>query len=200
MPVIVAIPVKSFSAAKGRLAEVLAAEARSAVGRALAERVVAVVAEAGGDPLVVGGDDEVVAWARARGVPALPSRPGLDAAADTAVTFAAGRPWAVVHADLPLLAPADLEPGLDALAGGVPVVAPSSDGGTSLLGGRDPITFAYGPGSFHRHLAAVAGSDPLVYVRTGLLLDLDGPADLAAALRHPRGRWLADVLGSLQAP
>ncbi len=194
MSVAVVVPVKSFSLAKARLADVFSTEARASVGRALADRVVTVVAEAGAEPLVVGGDEGVLGWARDRGIRATVAPPGLNAAAAMVTTLTAGRPWAVLHADLPLLSAADVVPAFDVVAGGGYVLAPSSDGGTALLGGHGTVTFSYGPASFHRHLAALADRDPLVLVRTGLLLDLDSPADLTAALRHPRGRWLAEFL------
>ncbi len=192
MPVVVALPVKSFSDAKARLGGVLGRSGRSSVGRALADRTLDVVLDAGGEPLVVAGDDEVAAWARSRDVPLIGAPPGLDAAARAALHWAATRPCAVLHCDLPLLRAEDLDAPLAALASGRPVVAPSSDGGTSLLGGCR--TFSYGPGSFHRHLATLRHEDPMVVIRAGLLLDLDGPADLAAVLRHPRGSWLSEVM------
>ncbi len=192
MPVVVALPVKSFSDAKGRLGGVLGRSGRSSVGRALADRTLDVVLDAGGEPLVVAGDDEVAAWARSHQVPVIGAPPGLDAAARAALDWAGTRPCAVLHSDLPLLRSEDLGEPFAALASGRPVIAPSSDGGTSLLGGSR--RFSYGPGSFHRHLAALRHVDPLVVVCAGLLLDLDGPADLAAALRHPRGSWLSEVV------
>ena len=82
----------------------------------------------------------------------------------------------------------------NAVSSGSWVLAPSSDGGTSLIGGSgDPgFDFAYGVGSFHRHLARLRRCSPKVVFRLGLALDLDHPSDLEAALSHPRGRWLAE--------
>src|SRR5665811_1981594 len=63
------------------------------------------------------------------------------------------------------------------------VLAPSHDGGTSLVGGMlNPFPFRYGPGSFRRHLSAVLGH-ARVLVRPGLALDLDRPRDLRAFRR-----------------
>lgn len=192
MPVVVAVPVKSFAGAKARLAGAIEPKERSSIGRALASRTVSVVKATGAIPLVVAGDGDVADWASTEGIATTVSPPGLDAAAAAAVRWAGFRPWVILHADLPLLSPADLEPTLDAVADGRTALAPSSDGGTSLVAGTP--SFAYGPGSFHRHLALLRHTDPLVVVRTGLLLDLDDPADLAVARRHPRGRWLDDLL------
>ena len=50
-----------------------------------------------------------------------------------------------------------------------------------MLAARETAGFAYGPGSFHRHLAAVSGGPVRVVVATATALDLDTPDDLAAA-------------------
>lgn len=196
-PPIIAIPVKPFDIAKRRLASVVPPHIRGALSRALAEHTVEVVARTDAIPLVLSADDGVTAWAEGRGTDVLTDEgSSLDRAAHGAVTWAAERssPWAILHADLPLLQPIDLELVIDHLAAGRHVLAPSSDGGTSLIGGHDRVRFAFGPASFHRHLARVAAVSPAVVHRSGLALDLDEPADLAAALAHPRGRWLEAVL------
>jgi 2-phospho-L-lactate guanylyltransferase len=92
--------------------------------------------------------------------------------------------WAVVHADLPLLTPQDLDAIRHAAgAGGRIVLSPSHNGGTSAIAGSTPtFPFRYGPGSFRRHLATVGG-DVRVVVRRGLAVDVDQPGDLAAARR-----------------
>ena len=76
------------------------------------------------------------------------------------------------------------------VSGGGWVIAPSADGGTSALGGRGEARFAYGRGSFRRHL----GRHPQCQVVTspGLLHDIDSFADLESARRHPHGAWLSD--------
>ena len=112
----------------------------------------------------------------------------------TAVAAAAGRPWAVLHGDLPLLQPSDFE-GIAASAGsGTKVLAPSRDGGTNLIAGLGAFSFRYGPGSFARHMAKAPGSR--VVVTTGLAVDIDTPADLTATLAHPEGAWLKRFLTS----
>jgi 2-phospho-L-lactate guanylyltransferase (CobY/MobA/RfbA family) len=73
------------------------------------------------------------------------------------------------------------------------VLAPSSDGGTSLIGGVGQFDFAFGPESFHRHLARLAERTVNILTTVGTLLDLDKPADLEAAAAHPRGAWLNGV-------
>jgi 2-phospho-L-lactate guanylyltransferase (CobY/MobA/RfbA family) len=78
-----------------------------------------------------------------------------------------------------------------------PVIAPSHDGGTSLVAGHTRFPFTYGPGSFHRHVAAataVSASPAAIVVRPGLALDLDTAEDLAVAGTLPAGAWIAGTL------
>lgn len=189
------IPVKPFTAAKRRLAEVLGAEERARLGEALAERTVRAVSASGVEPLVLSADEAVTRWAQRFGVAVLlDDGTSLDAAAGAAMRHvrARGGAWAILHADLPVLSARDLATAVELLAAGGSVIAPSSDGGTSLLGSStDEFSFAYGPGSFHRHLRGLARCDPTVVVARGLLLDLDTPLDLSAARASVEGAWLA---------
>lgn len=188
------IPVKPFGAAKRRLAEVLDAEARARLGQQLAERTVSAVAECDARPLVLSADEAVTRWAQAFGVDVqLDEGSSLDAAADAAVSRIRHEKgaWAILHADLPIITGTDLAVAVDLLSGGRSVIAPSSDGGTSLLGSSsDRFVFSYGKGSFHRHLCGLASSGPAIVIARGLLLDLDTPDDLAAARATPEGAWL----------
>lgn len=188
---IVGIPVKSFGISKRRLDGHLDSEARAVLARRLATHTVTAVIEAGGFPVVVTNDGDVRRWAGESGVESIDDfGRGLDHAAYRIVERAGGDPWLVCHADLPLLAPLDLEPALTAAVAGRAVIAPSSDGGTTLLGaGRPDFRFTYGPGSFHRHLPRL--DDPLILTSLGLCLDLDAAADLDAAIGHRRGIWLS---------
>ncbi len=196
MTILAAIPVKPFGVAKARLAPLLDPPARARLGKAVAAHTAQAVAAAGAEPVLVTGDAGVARWARRQGLGAVrESGPGLDAAAASAVAAAAGRPWLVLHADLPLVTADDVRAVLDRLDAGAVVLAPSRDGGTTALAAPEPrFPFAYGPASFHRHLRAAAGRAAVV-VRLGLALDLDHPADLVAARAHPAGAWLGAVLG-----
>lgn len=192
-----AVPVRQAISPKSRLATVLSPRARRLLSLEMAARVVGAIEEVGARPLVLAADQVVMEWACERGWEGIPDRaPSLNAAAAGAVAEATRRKagWMIVHADLPLLTAADLRDSLAAVSLGSWVLAPSSDGGTSLIGGSgDPhFDFAYGEGSFHRHLARLRRRSPRVVFRPGLALDLDRPSDLQAALSHPRGRWLAD--------
>lgn len=179
---LVGVPIKSFGVAKGRLAPVLGPAERATLGKAVAAHTLGVAASVA-RVAVVTGDGDVAAWASAVGYETIDEGPGgLDGAAASVVS-AAGGPWAVLHADLPLLGETDLAAALDAADRSGWVIAPSSDGGTSLVAGEGPFRFSYGAGSFHRHLAH--RPDATVVVRRGLAVDLDTPADLAAARNGP---------------
>ncbi len=148
--------------------------------RKLAGRAAAAIAEAGASIVVVTGDDEVRSWASESGFSLVdePDPPGLDAAAAAGLDAVRG-PWMVVHADLPLITDEDVVATQRALAPNTHVLAPSHDGGTSLIAGSTPaFPFSYGVGSFQRHLAAVP--DAAVLIRPGLALDLDRASDLDA--------------------
>ncbi len=195
MSVVAGVPVKQFGVAKRRLASVLPAAVRSDLGRTLAQRTLEIVDAAGSTPFVLAADPVVAAWGAGLGYPVVETPPGLDRAAAVAAQMAGTtHRWVVVHADLPLLQPADLAP---LLTGPGWAIAPSRDGGTNVIAGTGPFRFRYGPGSFVRHLAAAVARGPTtVVVSQGLAIDLDTPADLDAAVTHPLGRWLSPYLGS----
>jgi 2-phospho-L-lactate guanylyltransferase len=176
---LVGIPVKPFTVAKARLSSTLDAATRSRLGRSIAARTAAVATATGADVRIVTGDHAVAAWADDLGYATLAERPGggLDGAADAVVTATADD-WAVLHADLPLVTIAELH---RAFASDRPVVAPTHDGGTSLIKGAGPFRFSYGPGSFRRHLGAMPGAE--VVSTPGLALDLDTARDLAVMRR-----------------
>ena len=196
--VLAALPLKAFTAAKGRLEGLLEPSARAALSRAMAERVTAAWVETGATVVVVTPDPAVAAWARGFGLEVIAEPPGggLNGAAAAAAAEAArrGRPWCIVHADLPLLTPALAGAFTAALGPGIAVLAPSRQGGTNLLAAALPLAFAYGPRSFSRHLAAARGLERRVMVTTGTALDLDTPEDLQGAAALPGGAWLRAYL------
>lgn len=178
------IPVKAFTAAKARLAGALDPTSRAGLARAMAESVVAAAA-----PLpvwVVCDDEDVAAWALGRGAqvewtPGL----GLNGAVQEAVARRerAGFTRVVVaHADLPFatdlagLAPLQRDRRL------VRLVADRRGEGTNVISlptGTD-FRFAYGAGSFERHVAEVqrCGLSLRVERIDALAWDVDEPADL----------------------
>lgn len=195
MPTTVVIPIKSFRTGKQRLSSVLSPDARAALIKSLADHVASTVAEADLLPLIVTADSDVAAWAIGQGFPSIPDPgEGLNVAARVGVVWATQTrgSWLVTHGDLPMLDVADLNALESVLAAGANPIAPSADGGTSAVGGVAEAPFYFGEGSFQRHL--MAAPRPHVVFRPGLALDIDSPLDLEAALRHPRGAWIGDVL------
>lgn len=177
------VPVKAFADAKARLAPVLSPAQREALARWSAARVLAAAA---GAPAFVACDDEGVAeFATAHGAAVLwHPGVGLNAAVDRSMRDlrAAGVEHVVVaHGDLPL--PHAL---MDVASPGTVTLVPDVQGdGTNVLSLPTalPFEFAYGAGSFRRHLTLAVATGAAVAVRRDpyLSLDIDSPADLA----HP---------------
>jgi 2-phospho-L-lactate guanylyltransferase len=190
----VLIPVKRFSAAKGRLAGVLSDHDRAELARWMATRVVDVVAEL---PTFVACDDEgVAAWATERGTEVIwGAGLGLNGAVDDGVRriTALGFDQVVVsHADL-------ARPGrlLDVVdAGAITLVPDRRHDGTNVMSfpTATPLAASYGGGSFGRHLEQALAFDGItVEVRSDpdLSLDLDTGRDLSHPLiREVLPPWL----------
>ena len=196
MATVVVIPIKSFIGGKLRLAESVSPSDRSDLGRALANHVAENAESAGALPLIVTGSPDVAEWATGTGFPTLPEpEGGLDGAASAGADWARSSrsSWIVLHADLPLLTTGDIFQLAAAVESGHDVIAPSADGGTSAIGSSRMVEFAYGAGSFHRHLARLRA--PQVVSTLGLLHDVDTPADLVSAAGHPRGAWMRGLIG-----
>lgn len=160
----------------------------------MVEHVSNVVVESELIPVLVTADPDVATWAAGQGIPSIPDPgEGLSVAAAEGVDWAvrSRSKWLILHSDLPMLSPNDLDAFVAASDSG-DAIAPSSDGGTSAISSRKQIDFAFGPGSFSRHLARMAS--PSVVARPGFLHDIDSPSDLAAARAHPLGRWVERVL------
>ncbi|MFP3882766.1 MAG: 2-phospho-L-lactate guanylyltransferase [Actinomycetota bacterium] len=195
MPTVAVIPVKSFALGKQRLAGALDPERRAALARGLADHVATTVSDAGVMPLIVTADAQVAEWATRAGFPSVADPGvGIDAAASAGVAWAdqTHSEWLVLHADLPLIDTGDIT-ALSRMLKDGPVIAPSSDGGTSAIGTRGPRDFSFGPASFHRHLKMLPESS--VVARPGLLLDVDSELDLQAAVSAPQGGWIRDLVG-----
>jgi 2-phospho-L-lactate/phosphoenolpyruvate guanylyltransferase len=173
------VPIRSFDGLT-RLASELDGSERAALMRNLAERTTRAAVAAGATVAVVTGDPDVAAWAgeNGHGVVQELAPGGLDSAATLGIASTTG-PWIVVHADLPAVTPADIAEATGSLTSNASVLAPSHDGGTSLIGGvQQGFPFAYGVGSFRRHVAAAPSAT--ILVRPGLALDLDRVRDLEA--------------------
>lgn len=186
----VLVPVKPFGIAKARLSDRLDSRQRAHLGRAIALHTLRTTRKAGGDATVVTPDDRVAAWSIEHDFPVVrePGTGGLSAACRHATATLDG-PWVVLHADLPLISTDDVAVLLRA---GGPVVAPSHDGGTNAVRADGTFEFSFGPGSFHRHVAALGR--PHIVMRLGLAVDLDDALDLDVIRRHRRGRWIEPYL------
>ena len=152
-PVAVLVPIKAFDLAKNRLSGTREPFDRQRLARELAARVVSAA-----HPLpvyVVCEDDEVAAWAHAHGAGVIRSPGGgLNAAVEHGVSILAaeGYPFVcVAHGDLP-----DARD-LSAVAGteGATFVPDRHGDGTNVacVPAGVGFRFAYGPGSFARHVA-----------------------------------------------
>ncbi|MFA5884491.1 MAG: 2-phospho-L-lactate guanylyltransferase [Acidimicrobiia bacterium] len=184
----VAVPVRAFRLGNTRLASGLDDTTRTALARRLAERVVTATGDA--PVVVVTSAPEVVEWAGDLGIGVVPDPGSLDAAARVGVaelTRLGCRRVVVAHADLAFVT--DFTPVTrDA---GVPtaVLVPCHhDDGTpvlSLPAGVD-FAFAYGPGSFRRHVqvARAAGLAVRVVRDPALAFDVDTVDDVSVLAHH----------------
>lgn len=180
---VVLVPVKAFADAKARLAPVLSPAERQALARWTAARVLAAAGELA---VYVACDDEGVAeWAVEHGATVLwHPGVGLNNAVNRSVaelrTFGVEH-VVVAHGDLPRPTP------LAAVASPhtLTLVPDAKGDGTNVasLPTDMPFEFAYGAGSFERHLAAAIAAGLTVQVRRDSLLgiDIDTPTDLT----HP---------------
>ena len=177
----VLIPVKAFTDAKGRLATALDAGARAALAERMATTVVRAAAPL--DVWIVCDDRAVAGWAARLGANVLwkPGR-GLNGAVEEGITDLAHLDIAraiVAHADLPHA----LELQHLAKRGGITLVPDRRDDGTNVivLPTECGFRFAYGPGSFARHLAEARVRVDEVHVEHDerLSWDVDTPDDLA---------------------
>ena len=194
------MPVKAFTAAKGRLSVILDRFARADLARWLAGRV---VAAADGLPVFVAcDDDEVATWAGEHGADVLWSPGmGLNGAVDTGKATIAGKGYehvVIAHSDLPLAE----HLGPLAVRRTVTVVPDRRRDGTNVIAMPLDIDLpaAYGGGSFGRHVAAAMAIGVRLEVRPDPLLSLD--VDTPADLRHPAltsvlPAWLRTTLDNL---
>lgn len=191
--IVAVVPIRSLRDGKTRLAPVLSVEARAALLRRVAERVMDAAMRSGvvETVLVVSLDPDVLDWAANFGDPVVPlpqpaDWPGLNGA------IGAGREWATergaarllsLFADLPLVAAEDLRAMTERVE---PVVlGPDRRGeGTNALllrlaGGGADFRFSFGQGSLRRHLAEAARLrlPATTFVSRGIGFDLDTPAD-----------------------
>jgi 2-phospho-L-lactate guanylyltransferase len=189
----VIIPVKPLKRAKSRLSTVLSPEQRYQFSEAMFRRVLDVtthIPQVAGT-LVVSRDTKALAIAREYGAKTIQESgtPELNPALLRATQVV--RSWnaqavLILPADLPFLDKDDLLQLIDkGKRGPCIVIAPDNErNGTNALLVRPAglIEYAYGEGSYMRHIriAREAGAEVYVYQSERLLLDIDLPQDLEA--------------------
>jgi 2-phospho-L-lactate/phosphoenolpyruvate guanylyltransferase len=189
MRTIAILPVKSFTAAKQRLAGLLGAGSRQALAQAMFSDVLTTLRHVPDlDAIVVVTADRVAeSAALGERVQVLrdSEQAGQSEAALIGIHYAQAAGYErvlLVPGDTPLLDPRDVDV-LLALEGDLAIV-PDRDGtGTNalLMTPPDAIAPSFGPGSFERHVAAArtAGVDHTVERLPALMFDVDTPEDLA---------------------
>jgi 2-phospho-L-lactate guanylyltransferase len=190
------IPVKPLSRAKSRLADALSPDERKQLSEMWFRRVLLAVTGAPqvAGTLVISRDTHALAIARDMGAHTVQESgaPELNTALMRATQVVGG--WRggavlILPADLPLVTSEDvsamIELGQDPLT--VVIATDSHEDGTNALMIRPPgiIPYAYGSGSYQRHMALAkeAGATVKVYHSERLALDIDVPADLEAYYR-----------------
>jgi 2-phospho-L-lactate guanylyltransferase len=183
----VVIPVKAFSRAKARLAEVLSPAERADLSRSMATTVVGAAGPL--EVVVVCDDEDVRAWAEALGVEVLwtPGL-GLNGAVSAGVDHLSARGVArvvVAHADLPRATDLSV-----VLGGAAVTIVPDRHGdGTNVISlpTGSGFTFSYGGGSCARHVAEAErlGLGVRLLEDEALGWDVDRPEDLQPEDRAP---------------
>lgn len=196
------LPVKGFRDAKGRLRTLLTADERAALAEAMLLDVLGALA--GVPPIervwVVSADQTVRDLAAARGVDVIAEPPtvkGLNEALTHARDRIAPLPTRagallVLHADLPGVSAEGIHAFLENIPTGPFVrLCPAPDNGTNALLMRpfDAIPFRFGKASAVAHAAEAEQRGLPVELRSasGLVHDLDEPADVERFLATPSG-------------
>ncbi|MEM9204939.1 MAG: 2-phospho-L-lactate guanylyltransferase [Pseudomonadota bacterium] len=201
---LVIVPMKDPARAKTRLAGALDPFERARFAITLFKRTLHLLLSMQREDLafdlaVVSGNEEIKTLAAQIGIRTIDENPALSLsdALDQAASLASVEGYdrlCVIPADLAAPDPIDLEKflftrfGTDGIA-----LSPSRDFGTNALLASPPnaIPFAYGPGSFHHHLAVAEarGLTPIILPLESLKWDIDTTDDLAEfAAKHP-GVW-----------
>lgn len=186
------IPVKPLNRAKSRLADVLSPEQRQQLAESMFRHVLETVRDVPQiiGTLVISRDSKALSIAREYEAKTVQETgtPELNSALTRATQVVAS--WGVesllvLPADLPLVHADDLMD-MISLGRGFPAVVIATDqnrDGTNALFMRPPgiMPYAYGPGSYERHmaLARAAGVKAKTFFSEQLSLDIDVAGDLA---------------------
>ncbi|MEP6987387.1 MAG: 2-phospho-L-lactate guanylyltransferase [Chloroflexota bacterium] len=191
MGVWVIVPVKPLNQAKTRLSQVLSPEERQHLAETMLRHVLGVVQHVPQlmGTLVISRDNKALSIAREYGARTVQESgaPELNAAlmrATQVISRLNGSAILILPADLPLIIQEDVH-GIIRMGEDEPSVVISTDkhqDGTNAMFIRPPglFDYAYGPGSFRRHIdkAREVGAEVNIYESERLSLDIDMPADL----------------------
>lgn len=185
------IPVKPLNRAKSRLAGVLSASQRHEFATVIYRHVLGVVTNVKqlAGTVVISRDTKALAMAREMGARTIQesSNSDLNPALRRATELV--RAWRgsavlILPADLPFVTEQDIVQIIEMAVGAVSVVIatdPEQDGTNAMLV-RPPglFDYAYGDGSFHKHMEAAlaARAHVKVYESPTIALDIDVPQDL----------------------
>ena len=184
------IPVKPLKNAKSRLSPVLTPEQRFELAQAMLRHVLSVtttIQQVTG-VMVISRDTKALAIAREMGAKTLQEgamsnlNPALMRATMVVKSWRADAVL-VLPADLPFIKAEDIRGLIKlAVARSIVIATDKARDGTNALLVQPPgaIEFAYGSGSFERHIrsAEAAGLQVTTYLSDRLALDIDLPADL----------------------
>ncbi|MEO1248276.1 MAG: 2-phospho-L-lactate guanylyltransferase [Pseudomonadota bacterium] len=206
----VLIPVKRFSASKSRLAGLFDDDQRVRLAEAMLRDTLAVVGAVQGisGVALVTADPAAAKVGKAGGALILD-----DGASDLNGALTRGRQQLVsrmgfssllvLPTDLPALTRQDVETVIQAGKdpGSVVVVPDHDRDGTNalLVDPQSDMKFAFGPGSFARHvaLAKEAGLESKTLTVPRMAWDFDNPPDLDQILRFAVGSWTSPLLSEL---
>ena len=202
------LPMKSFDAAKQRLAEALPRGSRQALARAMFGDVVAALRRCRRleGAIVVTADHQAAAAASADRLEVVwdHAQAGQSVAAELGIAHALQRGAervVLVPGDVPMLEPADVDGLLDrceaaGLSAGIVPDRHGSGTNALVLAPPDALRPSFGPDSLERHVEAAreAGLEHAVEPVRSLGLDLDTPDDLLALVATmERGRGPAPL-------
>jgi 2-phospho-L-lactate guanylyltransferase len=198
MRTIAILPVKSFNAAKQRLAGVLGAGSRQALAQAMFSDVLTTLRHVPGLDAVAVVTSDRVAESAALGerVQVLrdTEQAGQSAATLIGIRYAQAAGYErvlLVPGDTPLVDPQDLSR-LLGVETAVAIVPDRHGTGTNalLLSPPDAIAPSFGPGSFERHVVAARAAAIAYSIERvpGLMFDVDTPDDLADLTTELDGR------------
>lgn len=191
------LPLKGLKGAKERLSNILNLEERAALVTAMAQDVLSALSSATSlaGVLVISDADDVKDLVEEYSVELIPEgeAKGLNGAISHAATILANRgvdTMMVIHGDIPLIKPKDIDAIIKASlpAPSVTIAPCSQKDGTNVMvcSPPDVIDFQYGKNSFSKHMKAAADIDveAAQISNDRLALDIDTGEDLQVLLVH----------------